>query len=325
MKIKVLSTWSPDFLQNHLKLDGVEFTRDEACRDYDWLVVYDEIPRKQKVVDVYCPPEHTILVTQEPPAIKVHALCYTHQFNYMLTTHSPELCRHKGYRRGAGCLIGMTGHKFEELMEFPERPKSELISAVCSRKLMTHTEHNKRHHLFEYLLANLPGFSWRGKGINPIDHKYEALDAFKYHVVIENVTQDYHWSEKLADSIMSLCLTFYSGDPKLEQILPPESIIRIPNDDPPRALAIIQEAIANNEYEKRLPAIREARRLLVERYNLYSQILSVIAEHEEKNGSQPRPDKPWKLYERHYMRRNPLNALGEMWHLLRCRNLRGRN
>lgn len=319
MKIKIISSWGTSWLQGYLKLGDVEFVRDPECTDYDWLVVYDEIPRKHKYIDVHCPREHTILVTQEPPVIKIHARCYTTQFRYMLTTHDPGICRHPGYRRGAGILTDKTGYPFEELAKFPERPKSKLISAVCARKLMTHTNHNKRHHLFEYLLANLPDFTWKGKNISPISMKYEALDDYKYHVAVENTVLDYHWTEKVTDSIMSLCLTFYSGDPKLEQVLPPESFIRIPIDDPPKALAIIQEAIANNEYEKRLPAIREARRLLVERYNLYQQILSVIAEHEDKYGVQPRPAEPWKLYERHYMRRNPINLIGEGIHLLRGR------
>lgn len=317
MKVKILSSWSENWLQPELKLGDVEFTRHADCQDYDWLVVYDEIPRQQKVIDVHCPPEHTILVTQEPPIIKIQSPCYTRQFHYMLTTHSPEICRHNGYRRGVGALTGMTGHPFEELATYPERPKSKLISAVCSRKLMTKTEHSKRHHLFEYLLANLPDFSWKGQGIAPIDKKFEALDDFKYHVAVENITLDYHWTEKIADSIMSLCLTFYSGDPKLEEVLPANSFIRIPIDNPPKALQIIQNAIENNEYEKRLPAIIEARRLLVEKYNLYRQIIRVIDEHNEKHGASVTPTSPWKLYERHYMRKNPINSLGELIHKLR--------
>lgn len=147
--------------------------------------------------------------------------------------------------------------------------------------------------------------------------RYEALDAYKYHIAVENTVSNYHWSEKLSDSIMSYCLTFYSGDPKLEQILPPRSFIRIPIDNPPEALRIIQEAIRNNEYEKRLPDILEARKLLIERYNMYSQILAVIAEHEKQYGVPTEPCKPWTLYERHYLRRNPINAIGEFIHLMR--------
>lgn len=319
MRVKIESVWDKRWLQPHLILGDVEFTRDENCTDYDWLVVYDELPRRKKYIDVHCPPEHTILVTQEPAIIKTQAPCYLNQFNYVLTTHNPDVCKHRNYRRGAGCLVWINGHSFEELAAMPDFPKTELISAICSRKLMKKTEHFKRHTMYEYLLENLPGFSWKGQGIDPIDYKYQALDTFKYHIVVENCNQPYHWSEKIADAIMSLCLPFYSGDPKLEQILPPESFIRIPNDNPPEALRIIKNAIDNNEYEKRLPALKEARRLLVERYNLYQQVISVIQEHQSKHEKTEAPHTPTRIYERHYMRRNFFNLIGEAFNNLRIK------
>lgn len=319
MRVKIESVWDKRWLQPHLILGDIEFTRDENCTDYDWLVVYDELPRRKKYIDVHCPPEHTILVTQEPAIIKTQAPCYLNQFNYVLTTHNPDVCRHRNYRRGAGCLVWINGHSFEELAAMPDFPKTELISAICSRKLMKKTEHFKRHTMYEYLLENLPGFSWKGQGIDPIDYKYQALDTFKYHIVVENCNQPYHWSEKIADAIMSLCLPFYSGDPKLEQVLPPESFIRIPNDNPPEALRIIKNAIDNNEYEKRLPALKEARRLLVERYNLYQQVIGVIQEHQNKHEKTEAPHTPTRIYERHYMRRNIFNLIGEAINNLRIK------
>lgn len=326
MKVKIVSPWSERWLQAHLTLGDVEFTRDEDCTDYDWLVVYDEIPRRIKHIDLQCPASHTILVTQEPASIKTHAPCYINQFNYILTTHNPDVCRHRNYRRGVGCLTWLNGHSFEELAACPEFPKSDVVSAVCSRKTMKKTEHYKRLTMFEYLLEHLPEFSWKGQGIDPIDYKYQALDTFKYHIAIENCNQPYHWTEKIADAIMSLCLPFYSGDPTLEQVLPADSFIRIPNDDPPKALAIIKKAIADNEYEKRLPALKEARKLLVERYNLYQQIISVIQEHEQKHPQKEEDTGSSRIYERHYMRRNLFNLIGEGIDLLRIKlfcNLKG--
>lgn len=44
MKIKVLSNWMTAWLPEHVAWQGAEFTRDPACRDYDWLLVYDEMP-----------------------------------------------------------------------------------------------------------------------------------------------------------------------------------------------------------------------------------------------------------------------------------------
>ena len=113
-----------------------------------------------------------------------------------------------------------------------------------------------------------------------------------------------------------LCLTlpFYAGDPKLEQVLPPESFIRIPVDDPPEALRIIKSAVENDEYSRRLPALVEARRLVIERYNLYSQVLQVVAEHEAAATSE-RP--AGRIYNRHYLRRNPANLLEEAFNKLR--------
>lgn len=303
MIVKIISSWSTRYLPEHMVWQGVEFTRDENCREYDWAVVYDELPRGVKRVDLACSLDRTILVTQEPQIIKVPMPAYRRQFNYVLTTCDPQVLRHRHYRRGCGSLAQMTGYTLEELAAKPEPVKTELVSNVCSRKLLRHTNHYMRHRLLEYLLAHLPGFVRKGQGICEISHKYEALDSFRYHVAIENTLQPYHWTEKLADPILCLSLPFYAGDPMLERVLPPRSFIRIPVDNPPEALRIIQEAIANDEYTKRLPALREARRLILERYNLYSQVLQVIREHEDR----AEPERPaGRIYDRRYLRRNPL-------------------
>ena len=44
-----------------------EFVYDPACRDYDWLVVFDELPVKCE--HLFCPREQTILCTWEPVSI----------------------------------------------------------------------------------------------------------------------------------------------------------------------------------------------------------------------------------------------------------------
>ena len=49
---------------------GYTFTLDHACRDYDWLVVYDEMPCEEKLC---CPWQHTILATQEPVSVKSYS------------------------------------------------------------------------------------------------------------------------------------------------------------------------------------------------------------------------------------------------------------
>lgn len=316
MKIKLLSNWKTQWLPEHVTWQDAEFTRDPDCRDYDWLVVYDEMPTAAPREELACPPEHTILITQEPPTIKIFPPVYTHQFNYVLTTHDEHELPHPHHRRGMGCFTWMNGHHPEHYLTAAEPEKTALISAVCSAKQMKNTDHFKRFQLLDYLRRHLDGFVWRGLGINPLDFKYEALDAFKYHVVIENFTHPYHWSEKPADAFLSWCLPFYSGDPKLGDILPPESFIPIPIDKPEEALNIIRKAIEDGEYEKRLPAIREARRRIVKTYNLYSQVLATIAEHEKNPLPAPNPARR-AILGRRLLRKNPLTWPGILFNRLR--------
>ena len=293
------------------------FIADAACTDYDWLLVYDEMPRSVGTISgeaepLQCPPERTILVTVEPPSIKIYPRLFTRQFGYVLTTHPERFLPHRHHRIGQGCLHWMADYPMDEVLAMPEYPKSKLIATVCSSKQQKHTQHYRRYVLTKYLAEQLPEFDWFGRGVRALNRKYEALNDYKYHVAVENYINDYHWTDKISDPILGLCLTFYAGDPKLGELLPPESFIPIPADNPPEALRIIREAIANNEYEKRLPAIREARRLIVTKYNMYAQVVDLIHEHMAKPESAQDAVVPGlKLCGRHRLRRRPLHALAE--------------
>lgn len=327
LRIKILTVWSlPQFggrfFPSPMEWDGVQFVCDPDCREYDWLVVYDELPRRHKVEELACPAAHTILVTQEPDCIKIYPRCYTHQFNYVLTTHDPAVLPHPGYHRAAGAIVWLNNRSPQENRACRDYEKSRAVSAIFSTKLNTHTLHAKRMEFIEYIEKHLPELERFGWGIRPLKEKYDALDSYRYHIAIENHCQPYHWTEKLSDPILSLSLPFYAGDPAITQILPPESIIPIPLDDPQKALGIMRQAIDANEYEKRLPALREARRLICERYNLWNQILEVVAEHEQSGCS--REPAHTRIYERHYLRRNPLHLLSEGLELARARWLMGR-
>ena len=64
----------------------------------------------------------------------------------------------------------------------------------------------------------------------------------------------------------------------------------------------------DGEYEKRLPAIREARRLVLEKYNMFAQTAAVIHNYRETGTIRPGA----MLKGRHVLRKNPLHALREL-------------
>ncbi len=327
IKIKVVSDelrGFPNGVGESVLRDDCLFMNDAWTKDYDWMVVYDDFPRgdvgtivREKEL-LACPRERTILVTAEPPSIKIYSSPFTRQFGYVLTTHPAWCLPHRGYRLGRGCLRWMAGYDLEESLSMPDYPKDRTISAVCSAKQQKHTQHFRRYTLIKYLQDHLDDMVWYGWGVKNLDHKYDALNRYKYHIAVENYINDYHWSDKISDPFLGLCLPFYAGDPRIGEIFPEDSYIPIPIDDPPEALRIIRAAIANNEYEKRLPAIREARRILVEKYNFWQQVVDLIHDHMASPKAQQDKVKPNFVFKgRHALRWNPLNLCIEGFEIAR--------
>ena len=288
-----------------------EFVYDSACRDYDWLVVFDELPSRCE--RLACPKERTILCTWEPVSIKSYSKAYTRQFGHLLTNRPPEAERHPHYHLGRGYFIPF-------VRDIPKlgaaAGKSNLISAVCSSKQMRHTRHRDRFELVKTLANEISGLDWYGKGVKPLERKEDALVPYKYHVAIENHIAPHHWSEKFADAILCECLPFYAGDPALTEIFPADCFIPIPIDDPTEAVRIVKGAIATGEYEKRREAILVAKRLILEKYNFWHQVIEVI--ESSKPFKLPKPSKPLLVYARKELRKHrPSAMLEDGWGHLR--------
>ena len=290
-----------------------EFVYDPACEDYDWLVVFDEMPVEREVLR--CPRERTILCTWEPVSIKSYSRTYTRQFGHLLTNRPPEAERHPHYHLGRG-YFPMFVKSVPASSEAILAGKKAVVSAVCSAKRMRHTKHEARFELMRRLAADIPGFDWYGRGIRPLVAKEEALLPYRYHVAVENHIAPGHWTEKLSDSILCECLTFYAGDPDVGKVLPPESLIPIPIDDPETATRIIRSAIGRDEYEHRRPAILEAKRLIVTRYNFWAQVIELV---KSEAGATFAAEPAGRIYSRRALRRHSAAAAAEdLWiHLKR--------
>ena len=324
MKIKVIDKGGEIRADDFEYAPGYVFTTDPACVDYDWLVVFDEFPKEDRGTfrngceELRCPRERTILCTWEPVSVKAYSRAYTRQFGHYLSNRPWSAERHPHYHLGRGYYIWYVDRPYAEVVAKTDYPKDKVISAVCSAKRMRHTAHHFRYALIDHLMRTVPGLDWYGRKFRPIDRKYRLLDGYKYHLAVENHIAPNHWSEKLSDPLLCECLPFYAGDPEVGRILPPESFIPIPIDDPAAAERIIKTAIANGEYEKRLPAIREARRLLIAKYNFWAQVIAVIEESAGQAVSAADPSRPVRLYARRTIRRhNPLAALDDAWHRLK--------
>ncbi len=294
-----------------------EFIFDPFCRDYDWLVVYDDLPSVSGerftlgTELLACPRSRTLLITTEPSTIKTYGHGYTRQFGLVLTSQEPWAVRHPGaiYRQ-AGLIPFYEGLR-DEIASHPPDDKTAIISTVCSSKQQRHTLHSARYEFTQRLKKSLPELEIFGHGVRPIARKNEALDSFRYHLAIENHIYPHHWTEKLSDAFLGLCLPFYIGCPNAAEYFPEESFIAIDITRFDEAYERIRTAIDHDEYTRRLPAIREARRLVLEEYATFPQLARLISERHTAEAM--RPETGARILSRHAIRATgprPLLAYG---------------
>jgi len=281
-------TWLRQFPGRTPRWGNCEFIFDRDARDYDWLVVYDDLPPRENerfsrlAEPLSCPRQHTLLVTTEPSSIKTYGTAYTRQFGHVLTSQPEWALPHGGRIHSQPALQWFYGfgrhHEIshDRLRAMQPWQKTRLISTVCSTKQQRHTLHNRRYRFTEALGTLIPELEVYGHGVREMDDKAESLHDYRYHVAVENYRGPHHWTEKLADPFLGLALPFYYGCPNAADYFPEQSFIAIDIGDVEGAAALIRSAIDNNEYERRLPHILEARRRVLDEYNLFAVLDRVI-------------------------------------------------
>lgn len=291
-----------------------DFTFDPDADRYDWLVVYDELPTKGEALA--CPREHTILVTAEPSSIKVYGSAYLKQFGAVLTSQEPWAMKHHNIIRRMPCLFWFYGRPTtdsgptltHDALHAQQPPtKDLLISAACSNKRMGHTLHKARYDFVQAVKAAIPELGVFGHGMKEMNDKAESLDRYKYHLALENHWAPHHITEKLTDAYLGGALPFYFGAPNATDYFPEDSFIPIDTRKPTESIAIIERAIADNEFDKRKDALAEAKRRVLDKHNLFA----VLAGEIERVDTGKRGSEGVKLINRRVFRnRNPLGALG---------------
>ena len=318
---KLSDLWKRQFPGKKPVWGGCEFVFDSQERNYDWFVIYNDFPQPLMAEELSCPANQTLLVTTEPPSIKSYGIDFTHQFGTVLTSQPEWALPHCDrifsqpalqwfYGWGQNALKG-----YDEIVANPVE-KAKTIATVCSNKKQRHTLHNKRYHFTQELMQRLPELDVFGHGVRAMNDKAESLDPYRYHIAIENYIGRHHWTEKLADAFLGMTLPFYFGCPNASDYFPEESFIPINIFDIEGSYEVIERAIRDNEWEKRLPYIEEARRRVLNEYNLFAVLSREIeARHGASNKESGR-----LLYSRRLLRKkNPFVAVRDFKEKTRVR------
>jgi hypothetical protein len=288
IKIKIIArggdslSWARQLPKSDPFLDQFKFIWRADVLDYDWLVVIDDLSRslRAKPERLKCSDEHTLLVTTEPDSITKYGRAFCAQFAHVLTsqplhslTHPNRIYSHTGN-------LWFNDHSFEELEGQPFPGKVNNLSTVCSNKQQKYTLHKNRHDFCHWLKDQLPELEIYGHGTRYIEHKYEALDSFRFHLAIENYVGRHHWTEKLADSFLSGAFPIYYGCTNLEDYFPVESFLQIDIFKPEESLAKIRAVTEDKAfYSSRITALNEARYRVMYQHNLLFMIGKLVEEN----------------------------------------------
>jgi len=287
--------------QNKAEWGSCVFTFNPLEKEYDWLVIIDDIPKitPGKAERLSCPKENTILVTTEPSSITRYGRAFAKQFHYLITNQEEKILPHPNAIRSQTGMLWFYGKDYDSIVSVTHPNKTKKLSTICSNKQQGHTLHKLRYEFTKIMEERIPELERFGRGFRWIETKAEALDDYEFHVAIENHYAPHVWTEKLADAFLGFTVPIYYGCPNVYDYFPKDSLIQFDIYDVEGSIAKIKEIISiEGEYERRLPAVKEARRRVIEEYNLLAMINKIVENSKEDHS----PVTDHKIYNRRIMR-----------------------
>lgn len=249
---------------------------------WDYVVVYEII---REDITIRCKKGGLIFMSGEPENSCPYCKKFLNQFDYIISSH--KWYKKRTLHPGQTALNYLYGYSFSEdtykydfstLASLPIPEKTKSMSMICSNKTML-PGHVHRFNLYKLLTTHFANeIDFFGAGINKIDDKAQGIDPYKFHICIENSAVDHYWTEKISDSILGFAIPIYYGATNIYDYFPRDAVIWINIKDSENAVKLVKGILSDADriYEKRLSALKEARNLLLNKYNIFPTIEGII-------------------------------------------------
>jgi hypothetical protein len=259
--------------------DGIRFTEEpvEAC---DYLLVSNYLPHD---VTVTVPPTRIWSYIGEPPRPHANAWHRAHgtRWIHRIFTVDPRFQGPK-YVHAQPALPWWVERSYDALAAMSPPQKPRRLSWITSAE--RDDPGRARRMAFCDRLRTRIDFDLFGRGFTPVGDKWDALQPYRYSLAIENDATPWYWSEKIADCFLAWTMPIYWGCDRIGEYFPAEAFFRVEIDDPdaPERIAAF---LAEDPYASRREAIAEARRLVLERYQLFPFWANQIRAWESQRGA----------------------------------------
>ncbi len=258
------------------------FHLDDDREEYDFWVVQGKGLREAQTVRVA--PENTIFMATEPRSILVYPPSYLRQFGLVYTCQ--EQTRHPNVHLGPAVLPWFVGYSdtpqgceytldYDNLIESPTPEKTKLLSVITSNKAFTQGHIDR----IRFVAALKQHFQDRidiyGRGFRDFDDKWDVLAPYRYHIAIENCSDPYYWTEKLADCYLTETFPIYYGCRNADNYFPDNAFQNIDIRQPKLAIEIIERIIEADTAGEAAFTLRQCKNLVLGKYNLFGQIATL--------------------------------------------------
>ena len=228
-----------------------------------------------------------LYVTMEIDPIKKPESGFLEQFDYVITSRKDiELTKKKPGIIPTYYVNGWHLQKNYDTLKSDTFEKSKSISVIASDKV------RKDGHKLRYAFVNqlIGHFNDRldayGMGFKPIPSKNEALLPYKYSVAIENEQTSGYFTEKLTDCYLANCVPIYHGAPDIGNFFDPNSLVKIDINEPRKAIDTIESLLAEDPYEKMLESLVESKNKILDEYQFFPWLTSLIRTHVQPDFNQ---------------------------------------
>jgi len=281
MLVRIVKDWDwPDLRQqtpNHSGIwEDIEFTL-EPVEECDYVIVLNGV---NEVTTVKCPPEHIWSIIQEPPTEfrKPWHVNPPYSFRTFTTDEKRSGSEYMQSQAAFGWHVNQDDD-FLSTFEMPE--KTRRLSWITSTQRLLEG-HRARMRFLDNLRGKLDFDLW-GRGFTPID-KWDGLMSYQYSLAIENFSNPFYWSDKLADCFLAWTMPIYYGCTRITDYFPAEALIQI-DINAPDVAEQIKSAISSNAWQRNRDAIAYARELVLNRYQLFPFVIQQIRSFENTYGS----------------------------------------
>lgn len=275
--------WLRQFPNGDPVWGGVEFVFSGDLDACDVLIAFDALPDD---LSGKLSVKHAIFVASEPLGVKRYDRVFLSQFDSVLTTdpgtrHHHVLFGQVGLPWHLGVYDPGGAHldhamTYDDLKTF-HPDKDRLVSVVSSDKAFTEG-HRVRLEFVEALKRYFGDeIDYFGRNTNGFGDKVEVLARYRYHIAIENCNYKDYWTEKLADPILSLTYPIFFGCPNISDYFSSGVLTQIDITDHDAALSAVKRLIESDVDERARPHLAEARRLVLNDYNLFAVLAPVAA------------------------------------------------